>query len=895
MAGWRRPQADFDEEIRAHLALEADRLRAEGWSARDAEWEARRRFGNVTRAQERFRWSRLPAWLDAVGQDLRHTARQLRREPGFTLVAILTLAVGIAANAVMFGVVDRLLLRPPAHVVEPQRVGRLYLATTQPTGERDARSVTSYLRMTELRDGGRAVAQVAGLSSWGRGTVIGRGADAEEVRAAYATADLFPLLGVRPHLGRFYAEAEDVPPGGSRVAVIGHGLWRRRFGGDSTAIGRTLRIESDDYEIVGVAPAGFGGLDPDEVDVWRPATTAAAMMGGGDGWATTHDWHWIEPVVRLREGVSRERAEAVLGTVHARSVLAELESRRPSRQGAPTGPEPTATLSAMHPTATVAPAHRERGPQQTPSARVALWLTGVAGVVLLIACANVANLLLARSMRRRREIAVRLALGISRGRLVGQLVLESVVLALAGALVGLALAWWGAQAVGAVLTPGGDAARFDGRVLTFTAVAATLAGLLAGLAPALQSIRPHLAVALRAGARDGGGRRGPLRTGLLVAQAALSTVLLVGAGLFVRSLHEAGTTNLGFEPERLVLATIEYRGAQPEGIEARDALDSRILERLREAPGVVGVTTAASLPNLRHMTMSLATESRDSVPGAFEMYLNVAGDDFFPTIGGRIVRGRAFDARDVRGGEPVMIVSESMARRVWPARDAVGQCLRIAYGDCTRVVGVAANVAHEGLDADSTLQYWVPHAQRAGPSSAFAFVARVHGDPADAVAALRAAVQGVLPGDAYANVRPMRELTDPRLHSWRLGATMFALFGALSLVIAAVGLYGVIAYHVQQRRHELGVRQALGASAVDLRRAVLGEGLRVVSAGLAIGALVSLAAARWLEPLLYRVSPRDPLTYIAVVVVLLAAAVLACVAPARRAARVNPSEALRSE
>ncbi|HEU4631509.1 MAG TPA: ADOP family duplicated permease [Gemmatimonadaceae bacterium] len=888
----RQIATEVDDEIHFHLEARAEQLARLGLSTAEARRAAEARFGDLERTRRALREStrrregrmRRRERLEAIGHDLRFALRQLRRQPGFAVVAVLTLAAGIAANAVMFGVIDRLLLRPPPHVVAPERVSRLYLRQWDEDGGERTTANISYRRLLELRDGGRAVADVAGYLA--DEFLLGRGDDAERVRGAYATASLFPLLGVRPVLGRFFGEAEDRPPDGARVVVLGYGLWQRRFGGDPGVIGRTVHVQSNDYTVVGVAPPGFAALDLREVDVWQPATSIRGEFGLPAEWATQHNFSWIEPVARLKPGVSAEQAAAVFSVAWARSLAEQLDAQR---------------AAAARPRVLVAPALEQRGPQRSASARVSLWLAGVAGVVLLVACANDANLLLARGLERRREIAVRLALGVGRRRLVGQLVLESVLLALAGAVVGLVLAQWGGSLLYAVLLPdvGVHGELYDARVLAFTAAAAVVAGLLAGLVPALQASRPDLAATLKAGAREGGGRRARLRGALLVTQAALSVVLLVGAGLFVRSLHNARTVDLGLDTDRLVYATIDWRGAAPEGAEARAALDAQLLARLRALPEVERATTSLSLAFQRNITLDLFTEARDSVPRAGDMYFNAVGTDFFATTGARILQGRALDARDAVGTSPVMVVSEAMARAIWPRGGAVGRCLRVDEDTmpCATIVGVAQNVVQSELTTDSTLQYWVPETQRPSRrgSNVFALLARVRGEPAAAVPAIRAALQAELPGDAYANVAPMSELVDPSVRSWQLGATMFVAFGALALVIAAVGLYGVIAYHVSQRTHEMGVRRALGAGAGQLARTVLGEGVRAVTLGIAIGALLTWAAARWVEPLLFGVSPRDPLTYAAVAVVLLAVALLAGLAPARRAVRVDPSEALRVE
>ena len=897
MLGSRAIDRQVDDEIRFHIEERTEQLVAAGLSPREARLSAERMFGDMDRtrhflrASTRRREGRMQRTerLARIAQDARYAFRQMRRERGFTVVAVLTLAIGIAANAIMFGVVDRLLLRPPAHVRDADRVARV-LVTRWVRGTDELGAEVSYRRFVEMRN---AVRDVVDLAAMGTGhTMIGRASDTERVVGGFASQNFFPLTGVRPALGRFFTPDEDRPPEGTRVAVLGHGLWMRRFGGDPDVLGQSLRVGSADFTIVGVAPPDFAGLGLQPVDVWVPATTIRTEMDWlQPDWWNTHNFTWATMVARLRPGATPEQATAALTTALAHSVAVEGTEF----------PQRAWPKEASPPRAELAPLLSARGPNPSEIARISIWLAGVAAVVLLIACANVANLLLVRGLQRRREIAVRLALGAGRGRLLGQLLVESLILAALGGAAGLLLAHWAGSAIRGILMPSAawTGALHDPRVLAFTAAATLATGLLAGLVPALQSSRPDLTSALKTGTREGGGRASSLRGVLLVAQAALAVVLLVGAGLFVRSLHNIRTADLGIDAARLVIAEVEYRGAEPPTVEGRAAHNATLLDALRRTPGVESATTSLSVPFNMSTSTSLATVHSDSAQTQGRFLMNGVGPDYFRTMGMQVVRGRPLTNEDRAGSPNVVVVTESMAAALWPGENPLGQCLRVGgtKSPCSEVVGIARNAVHDDLTGiGETMQYWFPESQRQGNSGGVnAFFARVRGEPDATVASVRAAMQEHLSGDASVRVRAFGELIEPQQRPWRLGATMFSAFGLLALLIAAIGLYGVIAYQVGQRTHEIGVRMALGARSGDLTRMVLWEGLRLTMIGLALGAAVALAAGRWVAPLLFGVSPFDPAVYAGVIATLSVVAIVACLVPAMRAAGVDPSSALRAD
>jgi predicted permease len=538
--------------------------------------------------------------------------------------------------------------------------------------------------------------------------------------------------------------------------------------------------------------------------------------------------------------------------------------------------------------------------------KVARWLVGVSAVVLLIACANVANLLLARALRRRREISVRLALGISRARLLRLLLTESMVLALAGGATALLVAHWGSEAMRLLLFPAVAwvDAPLNGRVLAFSALVTLLIGFAIGLLPARQALRQQLSAALKSGARAVGGSA-RARGALTVAQSALSVVLLVGAGLFVRSLWNVQRLELGIEPERVVVVSVPFPG--PVGLtKAQEAAGrqrqlqfyERALEHVRSLPDVEAGAIAIGTAFRTSYTITLRAPGRDSLPRlpGGGPYVAAVTAGYFETVGTRIVRGRAFTPADRAGSERVVIVNETMARTLWPGEEALGQCLLIGGGaqECARVVGIAEPAHRSGFEEQPAMQYYVPIGQEV-EIGGYNLLVRPRGRAARAQAWIRDAIYAVEPSLSYVRVSVLRDALEPQLRPWRLGAAMFTLFGALALLIAAIGLYSVIAYSVAQRRAELGIRMALGARGGDIVRLIVRQGLTLVLAGIAIGGISALVAGRYLESLLFRIGSRDPLTFATVAAVLITIGLLASVLPALRARRADPLEALRAE
>ena len=878
---------EVDDEIHFHLEMRTAQLIQQGLSPEAAREEATRRFGDMRLARHdlhrsaRRRETRMlrRERLEAIWQDVTYALRQLRRAPGFTLAVVLTLALAIGANATMFGIIDRLLLRPPAHLRDPRSTHRVYLHRIRPQGEASVLNNLSFKRYRELRDGTTSFSQVAAFFNADR--VIGTGEDAREHRTGLVSASFWPFFGVRPALGRFFGPEEDAIPNGSDVAVLGYGFWQSEYGGDAAVLGRQMRIGGKQYTIIGVAPEGFNGMSPTAVVAYIPVTSAGHDMFG-DRWATFVDSHnltWIEVVARRKPGVSVEAATADMSNAFRRSVAAEPEAR---------------PLEVTRPRVELGSVIYDRGPNRGANARVAMWLVGVSLIVLLIACANVANLLLARAKRRAREIAVRVALGVSRARLAAQLLTESLVLAALGGVAGLLIAHWGGGILRATLLPDVEWGNglLDVRMLLFTLAAATVAGVLAGMAPAVQGSGSDVQTALKAGGREGSVHRSRTRVALLLLQVAMSVLLLVGAGLFTRSLYNVQSLELGYDPERLLFVDLDIPGGRMESALQR-VQSQRILDAVRALPEVEQATVTRSVPFYMTWTADLFVPGLDSVNQLGDFTTNAVSPAYFETVGTRIVRGRAITDADREGAPLVAVVSQSMARVLWPNQDPIGRCLKVDADTvpCSEVVGVAQDI-RRGFDESPMLQYYLSEAQLPPRGSYFV---RTRGEARRYAEVVRRAVQRELSGGAFAHVQPLQDILDPNLRSWKMGATMFSVFGGLALLVAAVGLYGVIAFNVTQRMHELGVRIALGAQTRDIVRLVTGEGVRVALAGIGIGTAIALFATQYMASLLFRVSARDPMVLVAVGVTLLAVALVASVVPALRGARADPNSALRAD
>lgn len=863
----------------------------DGLSPDEARREAERRFGDVERTREHLKsldraragQERRADWWNAASQDLRYALRGMRLKPRFALGVILTLGLGIGANAAMFGIVDRLLFRPPAFLSAPDRTHHIYLARAASGGEFVGGSA-AYQRLLDIQQATRTMDVVGGYTEVRR--AVGLGDAARELNLAAMTGNMWRLFDARPALGRFFRPDEDQWPNISHVVVLSYGYWQTQYNGAGDVLGKTMSIGPATYTIIGVAPRGFSGVQTVAPTAFIPIT-AAAVDGFGPMWDRSHAGYgltWLQIYARRRPDVTMEAATADMTDAYRRSWQAQI-ALRPN----------TASLDVARPRAVVGSVLAERGPSPSANTKVSTWLLGVSSIVLLIACANVGNLLLARVFKRRREIAVRLALGISRARLVSQLLIESLLLSLLSAAAGLAIAQWGGGLLRATLMPNAswESTVADHRVLLFAAVCTLVTGLLAGLTPVLQATRSDVAAVLKAGPREGYGRRSRLRTSLLVMQAALSVVLLIGAGLFARSLLNVEAIRLGFDADKLVSVDLQMRGVNLDPA-AAVALRHDLMDAARRDPAVENASTAITIPLSGGWSETTYAVGADSTRRVTDVVMQLASASYFATTGTRIIRGRGMTTDDRDGAPRVVVVSEAMARNGWPEQDPIGKCLRVSADTmpCRTVVGVAEDVKANDVNDPSTNMVYVGVEQ--GERGASLFI-RVRGSAALSADVVRRELQKLMPGASYVTARPLSAIVAQQTRSWRLGATMFTVFGGLALLIAAIGLYSVVAYGVAQRTHEMGVRVALGARVSDVVMLVVRDGVRVVIVGVALGIGGALAGGRWLQSLLYHVSPKDPFVYGIVAIALMIVAVAASWLPAQRAARVDPSTALRAD
>lgn len=827
--------------------------------------------------------------LDGAARALRLALRALRREPVFAAAVVLTLALPVGTNAATFGLVRQLMLAPPPGVRDPGRVARVQLRYTE-DGESWAATTTSYPAFAALR-GVRALVGVAATRS--DTLTVGRGPDLARVAALAASGDYFATLGARPALGRFFDADEDAPPSGAPVVVLGHAYWRRSFGADRAAVGRAIVLDGRPFTVIGVAPAGFDGDQAGAVDVYVPLSAALA---GDAGWVHDADRNLVSVVVRRRDGVALDAASRA-----ATVALRESPARR-----------------ARDVAVELAPVVPGREARETPQARVALWLAGVSLVILLVATANAGTLFSLRWARRRRELAVRLALGARRSHLAGQLLAEGLLLAALGAAAGLLLSRWLADVLRATLLSNlaAAAAFVDQRVLAASVLAALAAGAAAGLAPLARTGRANLAAQLQSAGGYGASARPALQAALVGAQVALVTLLLVGAALFVRSLQRVRAQDLGFTTERLAYVTLEFRG-YVSGAE-RDLAYRDAERRLRTLPEVAAVTVVQGVPFGPHHIPPLAVPGMSDPPnvGGQIPIMYAATPEYLDIMGVTPVRGRVLTEADGAAAPLVILVNETMARRVWPGRSALGQCVRVGFGafptdgnpaasaPCRTVVGVvrdsrARSLRPEGGE-DALMQYYVPFGQvppapRPDQPGIMGLMVQARGDVDRAAARAQRTIHATSLLPVYANARRYQDLIDPQLRPWRLGATLFTAFGALALGIAAAGVFGVVSYAAAQRTREMGIRLALGATRRGVARLVVADALRVSAVGAAIGLAGALLAGPLVEPMLFGTSPRDPGCLAVAVLALLVATLAAAAWPAWRAGRVPPVAALRAD
>ena len=873
-----RAERDLDDELTFHLAMQSHQNREAGMSADEANRRARIALGGVEPLKERSRDLRPLRWTRDLVQDLRYAQRSLLRAPGFAAVAIVTLALGIGANTALFSVVSGVLLRP-LPFPDPDHLVRVW-AFVPSSNLRRSPATPDY---RELRDHNRTF---DALGAYAPGSYSGTGTDRPELLPAVrVTASIWPVLGVAPLHGRLFTDAAQ-QWGNHRVVVLSHQFWQQRFGGDAGAIGRILELDGQPFTVAAVMPASFRFGGPD-TQVWAPMAFAP-----GDA-ADSRDAYFIELLGRLKRGISIDQAHADL------SIIAADLDRRFSKSGVGVALEDwqESMVGPIRPTLVL--------------------LLGAVGVVLLIACANVANLLLARATSREQELTVRATLGTSRGRLVRQLLTEHVALAALGAAAGLLLAIAlvrGIPSLGPIQVPRLSEVAVDGRVAGFAALLALATGVAFGLWPARRAGRVGVAPSLKQTSRTvvGGGVRARARRVLVIAEIALSLVLLVGAALLIVSLLRVLQVDPGFEPDHLLTARLNLPQAQYGDPERIRRFAHKVATDVAELPGIraAGITTTLPLGDGEWGRM-LTFDDRPAPASFAEVPIvryRLVTPDYVRAMGATLRRGRPLTAEDATGAPLVAVVNETLARRFWPDGDPIGQAVSFFPPESLlpnmgarrfprhTIVGVIADLRQAGLERTAEPEAFVPFAQSGNQSGALHFLAaRTTGDPLAAAAAIEASVHRIDPNVPVANVRTMESRLSDSMAQRRLVMLLLGGFAALALLIAVVGIYGVMAYTVGQRRTELGVRAAMGATAAGLVWMVMAEVMRMTMAGVAIGLVLAGGLSRAIAAQLFQVEAIDPLVYSGVTMLLVMVAALACGLPACRAARTEPASALRAE
>lgn len=868
----------IEEEMQYHRELAA--------MHEDSDRDAALRFGNSTFYREEVRRMTWFGAFDAVRQDARFAWRSVVRKPGFTAGVVLTLALGIGLNAASFSMLDMLFLRQPGGVVQPEAVRRVYVEHFN-TGD-GVPTVSQALNYPMFREVATAIGDSTKVALFAPENALRMGRSPRDpvIRGVYASANYFDVLGARAVIGRTYAGDEDQMGSGVPVAVVSHRFWRTQLGADSAVVGRIVEVDTMRYTIVGVLDPAFSGIEAQAADIWMPlATLPVGRRGAGARWWESQNPYRFRALYRVEPGMHTAVVDQ-RATQRIRAFNREQSARGDTLMNVYSG------------SLIVARGPAKAGYQTLISTR----LSGVAILVLLIACANVINLLLARSVRRRHEFAVRLALGISRARLIRLLTTETLLLALLATLPAILFAWWGGSLLRTLLMPDVEwyGAALTWRVALFAFGMAALAGLIAGLVPAMQSSRPELTNALKAGARSGGYHRSAVRTGLVVTQAALSLVLLTGAALFIRSLQNVQGLDIGFDANRLLFGSVQFaRGdAMPRAV--YEAAIRDVVSKLQGRPDVESVALVVNEP-MRAISFVPFFAGKDSIgsfPGQTPTVSTVS-PAFFRTVGMRVLQGQGFSGSELQPlrGQREVVVNEAFARRLWPDGNVLGQCMQLQSREapCHTVVAVVEN-ARRGkvIEEDAHFQFYLALGDSAGSLSGDRIIVRTSGPVAQASMELRNALAESFPS-GFPAVKPMMENLEPEYRPWRLGATLFTGVGVLALVVALIGIYSTVSYGVTQRTHEFGVRIALGAQVRDLLTQVVGEGVRTVLIGVSVGVLLALGAGRLVSALLYGIDAHDPVTMIAVAVALLLAAALAAVIPAWRASRVDPVTALRVE
>jgi putative ABC transport system permease protein len=880
---------DIEEELRVHVEMETETNIERGMSPDEARAAALKSFGNMIRNTERGYDIRGGGWLEAFWQDLQYGLRMMLKNPGFTLIAVITLALGIGANTAIFSVVNGVLLRPLPYD-EPERL--LFVAEHGSSG---GEMGVSYPNFIDWRAQNHVFERIGFFNSGGY--KLTAGGETESASAGEVTADLFAALRVNAALGRVFTN-EDDKPGAVPVVLLSHGLWQRRFGGNPQIIGKSITLDGYLYTVIGVAPKEFSF--PIGAELWVSAGLKAAV---NSEWRLRGNHPNFYAVARLKPGVTLEQARADLD-----SIAADLEKQYPETN--------------MGQRVRMIPLLENYVRNIRAALRI---LLGAVSFVLLIACANVASLMLARATARQQEMAVRAALGAGRMRIIRQLLTESILLAMLGGGMGLVIGQWSVKMILAIspenTIPRVGEIRLDNRVLLFTAAVSLLTGIFFGLLPALQASRPNVQEGLKKTGlppRSAPGHKGRLRSGLLVAQIALTLALLVGAGLLIRSFQRLQGVAAGFDYENLMTFGIEWPPRKYPEPERQIRLYQEVSQRLSALPGVqsVGLSSLRLPLSAGGWRTGFMVEGEPALSPSQRpsMDASVVDANYFKTMRIPLLRGRWFDEHDDRShltqentkgmngvqkliaGLRSVIIDEEFARRYWPNGDAIGKRIRLGNSDAgavVTVVGIVGRVKMEGLsDESNRVQGYFPYLQFPfGP----AVVVRTQTAPETLIVAVRQEVRAIDSELQISNIRTMKQIRAKSIAPQRFNLALLGIFAGIALTLALVGIYGVMAYLVAQRTHEIGVRMALGARIGDVLRLVVGQGMKIVIAGVGLGLAGAFALTRLMKALLFEVSATDPYTFVFITLLLLGAALLACFIPARRATKVDPAVALRSE
>jgi putative ABC transport system permease protein len=874
---WRkRKQSDFTAEIEAHLELETERLKEQGLSEEEARRAARHAFGNITQAQERFYESGRWLWWDHLVQDLRFGLRMLAKNPGFTAVAVLTLALGIGANTAIFSVVNAVLIRPLPYR-DPGRL--VYISEFWPR-ETPFRTVPNP-DFANWSDHDRLFDGLAAYGGAAEVNLTSLGAP-ERILGAKVTWDFFPLLGVQPSLGRSFLREED-QPGGRQVVLLSHELWQRRFGSNPSVVGSSVNLDGAPHTIVGVIPAGLRFPDDEfKAELFLPMVLARVA-----NWSSRapENFRFLRPLARLKPGVTVANVKAELSGLVQQTAGQEPPQFIRMRAGMEVRVTPL----------------RER--LAAPARPILLVLLCSVGLLLIMSCVNVASLQLARGAARQKELAVRAALGAPRLRIAAQLLTESLVLAMAAAPIALLVGFTGLrvlQALGPTQIPHLESVRLDHTVLLFTLIVATLTGILFGLSPAILSSKVNLDEALKHSTSRStpGHPQHRIRSILVTTEIALAVVLLIGAGLLARTFIYLITVNPGFDPHHLLTLRISVSGNEYSKPEQQAAFFEQLLDRMRALPAIQSADAGSGLPLLGWGSLrGTDVEGQPEAPPGLrpDVPCDAVGPGYFRTLRIPLLAGRVFSEQDRQGAPQVAIVNQAFARQFFPDQNVLGKHIRAGArtGPWREIIGIMGNVRQLGADHPELPETYVPYLQE--PASDMDVVLRAAGDPLNSVADVKAAVRAVDANQPVYDVATMDQRLSESIAPQRFNALLVGMFALLALGLGAIGIYGVLAYSVAQRTHEIGVRVALGARRQDVLVLVVGEGMRLVALGMGIGLLGALALTRLLRSLLFGVKPSDPVTLVAVSVGLLLVAALACYLPARRATKIDPMATLRCE